>query len=119
MLSFVKRGLASIDHVNSKTSSPAPPLDLPRALFWDTDAATLDLDRHAKQIIARVVERGGLEGWHRLRRHYGDDKLRQVVTQLRTLEPRTVNFLCLMLNLKRDDFRCCTSRPFPPAPWGS
>ena len=34
-----------------------------------------------------------------------------------TLEPRTVNFLCLMLNLNREDFRCCTSRPFPPSPW--
>ena len=98
-------------------SSPPTPLGLPRALFWDTDIATLDLAKHEKQVIARVVERGGLEGWHKVRRHYGDEKLRQVVTKLRTLEPRTVNFLCLMLNLKREDFRCCTSRPFPPAPW--
>jgi hypothetical protein len=103
----------------SEVSNAPSPLGLPRALFWDTDTATLDLDKHAKQIIARVVERGGLEGWHKLRRHYGDEKLRQVVTSLRTLEPRTVNFLCLMLNLKREDFRCYTSRPFPPAPWVS
>lgn len=105
-----------------RTMTPPPsktPLGLPAALFWDTDPTTLNLDRHAKQIIARVVERGGLEGWHKLRRHYGDDKLRQVVTNLRTLEPRTVNFLCLMLNLTKENFRCCTSRPFPPAPWVS
>ena len=105
-----------------RTMTPPPsktPLGLPAALFWDTDPTTLNLDRHAKQIIARVVERGGLEGWHKLRRHYGDDKLRQVVTNLRTLEPRTVNFLCLMLNLTQENFRCGTSRPFPPAPWVS
>jgi hypothetical protein len=102
--------------VMNSSVSPVP-LDLPRALFWDTDPGTLDLDRHARQIIGRVVERGGLEGWHKLRRHYGDDKLRQVVTQLRTLDPRTVNFLCLMLNLTKENFRCCTSRPFQPAPW--
>lgn len=101
-----------------ESASPSrTPLGLPEALFWDSDPSTLDLDRHAKAIIARVVERGGLEGWHKLRRHYGDDKLRQVVTSLRTLEPRTVNFLCLMLNLNKENFRCCTSRPFPSAPW--
>lgn len=98
-------------------SSPPTPLGLPKALFWDTDLATLDLAKHETQVIARVVERGGLEGWRKLRRHYGDDKLRQVVTNLRTLEPRTVNFLCLMLNLEKESFRCCTSRPFPTAPW--
>ena len=103
---------------SSSFSQPAL-LGLPSSLFWDTDLSTLELGKHDKQIIARVVERGGLDSWQKLRRHYGDDKLRSVVTQLRTLELRTVNFLCLMLNLKRDDFRCCTSRPFPPAPWVS
>jgi hypothetical protein len=105
--------------VNSAPPASSTPLGLPKALFWDTNLATLDLAKHEKQIIARVVERGGLDGWHKLRRHYGDDKLRQVVTSLRTLEPRTVNFLCLMLNLKKENFRCCTSRPFPMAPWVS
>ena len=100
-----------------ESPSLATPLGLPRALFWDMQMESLDPESHAKQIIARVVERGGLEGWHRIRRHYGDEKLRQVVTRLRTLEPRTVHFLCLMLNLNKDDFRCCTSRPFPSAPW--
>ncbi|MBB5038081.1 DUF6922 domain-containing protein [Prosthecobacter dejongeii] len=100
----------------SPTEKPKTPLGLPRALFWDARPESLDLDRHARQIIGRVVERGGLEGWHKLRSHYGDEKLKQVVTTLRTLEPRTVNFLCLMLNLKKEDFRCCTSQPFPSAP---
>lgn len=95
------------------------PLGLPRALFWDVRPESLDLEKHAKQIIGRVIERGGLEGWQKLRHHYGDEKLRQVVTGLRSLEPRTINFLCLMLNLKKEDFRCCTSQPFPPAPWMS
>ena len=99
----------------NESSSPTP-LGLPRALFWDTDLATLDLAKHEKQVIARVVERGGLEGWHKVRRHYGDEKLRQVLTKLRTLEPRTVNSLCQMRNLKGEHFLCCTSRPFPPAP---
>jgi hypothetical protein len=100
-------------------TAPSTPLGLPTALFWDTSLTTLDLAKHEKQIIARVVERGGLDGWNKLRRHYGDHNLRQVVTRLRTLEPRTVNFLCLMLNLKKENFRCCTSRPFPTAPWVS
>ncbi len=96
------------------------PLDLPAALFWDTDQpCSIWIGTRSRSSPARVVERGGLEGWQKLRRHYGDDRLHQVVTSLRTLEPRTVNFLCLMLNLNKESFRCCTSKPFPPASWAS
>ncbi|MEN3941904.1 hypothetical protein WJU23_11465 [Prosthecobacter sp. SYSU 5D2] len=103
--------------MNPPPEKPKTPLGLPRALFWDSAPEKLDLDKHATQIIGRVVERGGLEGWQKVRFHYGDEKIRQVVTRLRTLEPRTVNFLCVMLNLKKEDFRCCTSPPFPQTPW--
>ena len=103
--------------MTTDTEKSQAPLGLPRALFWDVNPEKLDLARHEKQIISRVLERGGLVGWQKIRHHYGDDKLRQIVTGLRTLEPRTLNFLCLMLNLKKEDFRCYTSPPFPKAPW--
>ncbi len=96
---------------------PNTPFGLPRALFWDARPEGLDPEKHQAQIIGRVVELGGLEGWRRILNYYGEERLRDVVIKLRTLEPRTINFLCVMLNLKKEDFRCCTSRPFPPAPW--
>ncbi len=98
-------------------STGKTPLGLPRELFWDVDPAKLDVDRHANQIIGRVVERGGLKDWHSVRRHYGDERMIQVVTSLRDLSPPAVSLCCVAFQIQKKDFRCCTSRPFPPAPW--
>lgn len=86
-------------------------------LFWDTRRENIDEERHAGQIIERVVERGTLNEWKATRAHYGDERLRKEVTHLRDLSPRAVALCCVALDLNRQDFRCCTSRPFPRAPW--
>lgn len=86
-------------------------------LFWDTRRENIDPERHARAIIQRVVERGTLAEWKVTRKHYGDEKMRSVVTSLRWLSPRDVAFCCVAFGLTKEDFRCCTSRPFPEAPW--
>ena len=99
------------------SAPPATPLGLSCGLFWDVNPEKLDVERHAPLIIGRVVERGTLAAWHTVRRHYGDEKMRKVVTGLRDLSPQAVSLCCVAFDLKREDFRCCTARPFPPAPW--
>ena len=98
-------------------TQPLGPLGLPVYLFWDTSVANLDAEQHASYIIGRVLENGGLQDWHTVRNYYGDDRLRTVVTQLRSLSPRNVSLCCVALDLQPSDFRCCTTRPFPQAPW--
>ena len=85
-------------------------------LFWDTRRENIDPERHARAIIQRVVERGTLAEWKATRKHYGDEKMRSVVTSLRWLSPRDVAFCCVAFELTPSDFRCCTSHPFPQAP---
>lgn len=97
--------------------SAETPLGLPASWFWDVNPARLDTEKHAKQIIDRVLVVGALEGWKAIRRHYGDERLRSVVTQLRSISPQNVALLCLALDLRKEDFRCCTAKPFPQAPW--
>lgn len=105
-----------------KTSTPSQcraktPLGLPASWFWDVNPANLDTEKHAKQIIERVLVVGALEGWRAIRRHYGDERLRNVVTQLRSISPQNIALLCLALELRKEDFRCYTAKPFPQAPW--
>lgn len=98
-------------------TAPATPLGLPRELFWDVSPEKLEVDRHAALIIRRVVELGRLEDWRRVRTHYGDERMIQVATGLRDLSPQGVSLCCAAFNIKRENFRCCTARPFPPSPW--
>jgi hypothetical protein len=101
----------------SDPATAAGPLGLPANLFWDCNLNTLDADKHAGQVIERILEYGGLAEWRIMRHYYGDEKMRQAVTGLRCLSPQSVNLCCIAFDLKPEDFRCCTARPFPPAPW--
>ncbi|MDA2912323.1 hypothetical protein MYX04_15495, partial [Nitrospiraceae bacterium AH_259_D15_M11_P09] len=50
------------------------PQRIPRSLhrfFWDTAPLKLDLKRHARYIITRVLEKGDLEDWSWLQWTYG------------------------------------------------
>ncbi len=38
-------------------------LKFDRALFWDIDPETLDLEKHSRFIIERVLKKGSLEDW--------------------------------------------------------
>jgi hypothetical protein len=102
---------------DERRANSEPPLGLPKWLFWDCNLATLDVEKHARQIVERVVECGGLEDWKTVRRHYGDERMKQIVITARSLTPQSVAFCCVAFDLKKEDFRCCISRPFPPAPW--
>ncbi|MEM9481503.1 MAG: hypothetical protein AAGA58_17775 [Verrucomicrobiota bacterium] len=93
------------------------PLDLPRELFWDVDPAKVDPERHAGTVISRVVMLGRLEDWKKIRKFYGDKKMIETVTGLRDLPLDVVSLCCVAFDLKKEDFRCCTSRPFGRAPW--
>lgn len=91
--------------------------ELSPALFWDARPGGVDAEKHAKQVVLRVVERGTLAEWKAVRSHYGDERLRGIVTGAREMSPRAVAFCCAALGLKKEEFRCCTARPFPRAPW--
>ena len=97
--------------------SETAPLGLFPALFWDVDLADLDVEKNARWIIGRTVERGGLADWKRVRSHYGDQRMIDAVTTMRELSPQSVALCCMAFDLNKEDFQCCTSRPFPRAPW--
>lgn len=102
---------------NPETKLRTAPLGLPSALFWDTDPGALDPEKHSRYIVERVLEYGGLEAWHCIRNHYGDEALRRIVTSLRNLSTKNVRLCCVVFDLQPTEFRCFTAKPFPPAPW--
>lgn len=55
---------------------PSPPREL-EWLFWNVDRRDLDLERDAKLILARVLERGRLEDVRWLVRTYGVPRIHE------------------------------------------
>ncbi|GHV23855.1 hypothetical protein FACS189428_7720 [Clostridia bacterium] len=55
-------------------------------LFWDTDPAGLDMEKHKKYIVERVLDYGSWEDWLLIRNYYGLDRLKEIALGLRSLE---------------------------------
>ena len=75
-----------------------------RRLFWDTDVASLDADRHAALVLSRILERGSWEQWVEARNYYGRERMIAALTKVRGLEPRSVSFCALVLGVPREEF---------------
>lgn len=78
-----------------------------KALFWDIQIDSLDLETHARFIIERVVSRGNLPDWNLLKKIYGKERIKQEVLRIRSLDRKTVGFLSVYCGVAKADFRCC------------
>jgi hypothetical protein len=81
-------------------------LKFDRALFWDIDPETLDVNEHARFIIERVLKKGSLEDWFYLKSIYRLDQIKKESLNIRSLDKRTLYFLSNYFNVNVKHFRC-------------
>lgn len=82
-------------------------------LYWDVRADEVDWDRHAAWLARRVLEYGDWCDWQALVRYYGKEKLADIVTGIRSLQPRAFAFCQVWFDLPASAFRCSTQPQFP------
>ena len=92
---------------------------LSKRMFWDTPIKNIDPVKHSRWIVERVMGYGSLEDWQIIKRWYGKEGLRSTVVKSRVLDAVSVSFLCLVLDLKKEDFRCYKERQLRPNFWTS
>ncbi len=81
-------------------------MQLSSYLFWDVNQQTIDYNKHARFVIERVVLFGKLVDWKELKAFYGLTKIKHEALQIKTLDVKSLNFLSLVLNEPRENFRC-------------
>lgn len=91
---------------------PAEIEEILKPCLWDADLKVLDLKEDWFVIIERLLEHGGDRQVGLLSDVFEPDKIAEVLKQSLYLSPRTVNYWCLRLGLKREETRCFT-RSFP------
>ena len=79
-----------------------------KKLFWHVRAEDMDLDAHAAWVTRRVLEYGDWPDWQALVRHFGRERLGEVVTDIRSLQPRAFAFCRVWFDLPASAFRCST-----------
>ncbi len=85
--------------------------------FWDVDFSKLDFEKHARFVIAKAFNDGTWNDQVAVMNFYGLDRLSKEVVCIPYLRPNVVSFLCLLLNLKKDDFVCCKPKRLPQLHW--
>jgi hypothetical protein len=87
------------------------------ALFWDMDLTKIDMHKHSRIVIERVMIHGTLAEFKSILQFYGRPTIRETVTSLRHLDDRTLSFCCAFFHLEKSDFRCYTSGRLNHAHW--
>lgn len=65
--------------------------------FWDTDPASVDLERHRDYVMGRIMARGGWSAMKWLRRTYSRDELADFVRRKgHQLAPRELAYWALI-----------------------
>jgi hypothetical protein len=85
-----------------------------KTIFWDVNFETLDYDRYAHFVIERVFERGDIEDIRQCRRYYGDEKVREALTQAKFIQEHIMYFAAAVINERVENFRCYTLRQLNP-----
>jgi len=88
-------------------------------LFWDTPLENIDWHEHRAFIVERVMGYGRMKDWETIKQWYGKEGLRSIVTGLRELDDFSVAFLCVVLDLDKENFRCYTEKLSHPSFWNS
>lgn len=85
-----------------------------KRIFWDVDADKMDLHAKASFIIERVFDRGDVEDIRYCRRFYGDEKVREVLLNVKSLRNKRIHLASAVINEPKESFRCYKLRQLNP-----
>ncbi|MBL7765647.1 MAG: hypothetical protein JNJ58_06120 [Chitinophagaceae bacterium] len=88
-----------------------------RRIFWDVDPDKLDLEAKASFIITRVFDRGDVPDIRNCRRYYGDERVKEVLTQAKYISKETLHLASAIFNNPLTDYRCYIQIPLTGKPW--
>ena len=92
-------------------------MKLNKSTFWEYDISKLDVVAHFATIIPRVAMRGDVEELREMRRFYGDEKIKEVLTQTRYLDKYTISLFSNIYNIPKENFRCYILKQLNPPLW--
>ncbi|MFN0035865.1 MAG: DUF6922 domain-containing protein [Saprospiraceae bacterium] len=94
------------------TAKPTPQFS--SYLFWDSDLKKIDYERDASYIIRRVFDLGRLEDVAESIRYYSDDLIVNTLLQANYLPENAIYLASALFRLKKEDFKCSTSKQYHP-----
>lgn len=92
-------------------------LPLRKELFWDIDFDKIDLTKHRRIIIERVLTLGNWDEFRYLLKTYDEQTLVNEIKQIGYLDPKTINFVVNFFPIKKTQLRCYTRKQSMEQHW--
>ncbi len=91
--------------------------EINKTYFWDIDLEELDLEKSKRLIIERVINLGNLREIQFIKKQYGLTVLTETLCNLNYIDPKTLNFISLLLNIPKTKFKCYTRKQLNNQHW--
>jgi hypothetical protein len=87
--------------------------------FWDVDSSKMDPKASKRLIIERVFSLGTIEDMKRVVAYYGRENVVEELSKLNYLDPKTLNFVSILFDKPKREFKCYTSELSRVRHWSS
>lgn len=77
-----------------------------KAYFWDVDFDSIDEKKSMRLIIERVFSLGTLAEINTIISLYGNENVKNTVLRLNWLDDKNLNFISLIFDLPKTEFKC-------------
>lgn len=75
-------------------------------LLWDVDISQIDIDKHQKYIIERIVEYGDIAEIKWMQSVYSREQISRVVSDSKRISRKAGDFFAFIYKLDRSKVRC-------------
>ncbi len=83
-------------------------------LFWDSNPEKIDFQRDASYVIRRVFDIGRLDDVAEALRYYPKEIIVHALLSAHYLPENAIYLACALFNLKKEEFKCYTSKQYHP-----
>jgi len=79
-------------------------------LFWDVKPGTVDLVKHQRLIVERVIQRGSRKDLDLLQQCYNRDAIKSIIRQIAWLNEKDMVFVHVYFDIPFLEMKCYTKR---------
>lgn len=77
-----------------------------KPIFWDTSLDSLDVEKHKRYIIERILEFGGKEAYRWMFANYSSEEIIEVVKKSRRISRKTAVMMANFYDIPKEKIRC-------------
>lgn len=92
-------------------------LPLRKELFWDVEYDNLDVEKHKRIIIERVLTLGNLDEFMFILNTFSTNTLVDEIKKIAWLDPKTLSFVVSFFNIDKKNLRCYTKKQSTISHW--